>query len=93
MILLNPINLSQLTQAQLIAQTPKNHEGDDIRWILGAVQNAGAALIKLLAAVAASEPAIPVGRALRSLRNRRRTARYTVHVKPPYHPTSGSLIP
>jgi hypothetical protein len=34
-----------------------------------------------------------LGCALRSLQNRRRTARYTVHFKPPYHPTSGSLIP
>jgi hypothetical protein len=48
----------RVPQAELVAQTPEHHEGDDIGWILGPVQQAATTLIELLLAGAAAEPAI-----------------------------------
>src|ERR1700733_15387360 len=47
--------LGQDSQAELVAQTTGHHEGDDVGPILGPVQQAGAAVVKLLAAGAAAE--------------------------------------
>src|SRR5262249_38388332 len=44
---------------------PEHHESNDITRVLGSVQEAGAALVELLAAVTAAEPAIALRRALR----------------------------
>ena len=43
-------HLRQIPQAQLVAQPPEHHEGDDITRILRPVEHAGAALVELLAA-------------------------------------------
>ena len=43
-------HLRQIPQAQLVAQAPKYHEGDDIAGVLRLVQHIGAALVELLAA-------------------------------------------
>src|SRR6186713_1827318 len=67
-------HLGQVAQGQPVAQTPEHHERDDVARVLGPVQHAGAAFVELLAAFAAAEPAIALGRVLRPLRNSRRTA-------------------
>src|SRR5205085_10646326 len=76
-------HLGQIAQAQLVAQAPEHHERDDIGWILGPVQHAAAALVELLAARAAAEPAIALGGALRSLRDGFRPAFQAPHPRPP----------
>jgi hypothetical protein len=63
--------LRQVTEAQLATQAPEHHEGDDVAGILGPVQQAGAALIELLAAGATAEPAIALSGKLGPLLNGR----------------------
>src|SRR3954454_13723320 len=77
-------HLGQIAQAQLVAQAPEHHEGDDVGGILGPVQQSVGALVELLAARTAAEPAIALGGALRSLRDGLRAAFYTPHPRPPF---------
>src|SRR5690349_5382574 len=58
-------HLGEIAQAELVAQAPEHHERDDVARILRPVQQAGTALVKLPAALAAAEPAISLSRALR----------------------------
>src|ERR1700746_954558 len=60
-------HFGQIPQAELVAKPPEHHEGNDITRVLGSVQEAGAALVELLAAVTAAEPAIALRRALRPM--------------------------
>ena len=60
-------HLAQVAQGQAVAQAPQHHERDDVRGILSSVQQAGAALIELLATVAAAKPTVALGGALRPL--------------------------
>jgi hypothetical protein len=62
-------HLGQITQAELVAQPPEHHESNDIARVLGSVQQAGAALVELLATLAAAESAIALRRALRPLQH------------------------
>src|SRR5215212_9200780 len=57
--------------------------GDDIGRILGPVQQGAGALIELLAARTAAEPAIALGGALGSLRHSFRSAFQAPHLRPP----------
>src|SRR3984893_8323818 len=57
----------QIPQAELVAKPPEHHESNDITRVLGSVQEAGAALVELLAAITAAEPAIALRRPLRSV--------------------------
>src|SRR6185437_6126243 len=50
-------HLAQIPQARLVAQAPEHHEGDDVGGELCPVQGPTAALIELLTAAAAEEPA------------------------------------
>jgi hypothetical protein len=59
-------HLRQVSQVELVAQTPEHHEGDDIGGILGSVQQAGAAFVELFAAGVAS--AVTLRGAIRPLR-------------------------
>src|SRR3954464_14286957 len=72
-------HLGQIAQAQLVAQVPEHHEGDDVGRILRPVQQSVGALIELFATGAAAEPAVALGGALRSLRHGFRAAFYTPH--------------
>src|SRR5271166_4812466 len=72
-------HLGQVAQGELVAKPPEHHERDDVARVLGPVQHTAAALVELLAAFAAAEPAIALGRALRSLRPSRRTAVLAPH--------------
>jgi hypothetical protein len=60
-------HLGQVPQGELVAKPPEHHESNDITRVLGSVQEAGAALVELLAAVTAAEPAIALRRALRPM--------------------------
>src|SRR4051794_15558023 len=57
--------------------------GDDIGRILGPVQQGAGALVELLAAVTAAEPAIALGGALGSLCHGFRSAFQAPHLRPP----------
>src|SRR5690349_3061934 len=52
-------HLGEIAQAELVAQAPEHHERDDVARILRPVQQAGAALIELLAALTAGTGDIP----------------------------------
>src|SRR5215218_7504740 len=65
-------HLGQVAEAQLVAQAPEHHERNDVGGVLRPVQHTAAALIELLATGTAAEPAIALGGALRSLRDRLR---------------------
>jgi hypothetical protein len=60
-------HLDQIAQAQFVAQTPKHHEGDDVGGVFGPVQRRARALVELLAAGAAAEPAVALGSEVGSL--------------------------
>jgi hypothetical protein len=49
-------HLWQIAQAQLVAKPPKDHECDDVGWILSAIENSTAAFIELLTTGAAGLP-------------------------------------
>jgi hypothetical protein len=51
-------HLGQIAQAQFIAQALEHHEGKDIGRILRPVQHGNGALVELLAARTAAEPAV-----------------------------------
>jgi hypothetical protein len=51
-------HLAQVAQGQAVAQVPEHHERDAIGRVLGPVQQAGASLVELLAAIPAAEPMI-----------------------------------
>jgi hypothetical protein len=76
-------HLAQISQAQLVAQAPEHHEGDDVGGELCPVQSPTAALIELLTAAAAAEPAVAPGGALQPLRNGGRAALHAPHLSPP----------
>src|SRR5512132_2449546 len=76
-------HFGQVAQGELVAQAPKHHERDDIAGILGPVQQAAGALVELLAARAAAEASIALGRALGPLRRRLRSALDAPHSRPP----------
>src|SRR4051794_9647439 len=76
-------HLGQVAQAQLVAQAPEHHEGDDVGGILGPVQQSVGALVELLAARTAAEPAVALGGALGSLRDGFRAAFQAPHLRPP----------
>src|SRR3954451_17869616 len=84
------IHLGQVAQGQAVAQPPQHYKGNDVGGILGVVQNATAALVVLLAAAPAAEPAIALGDALRPLRHRGGAAGHTIHSQPSF-PRPGSL--
>src|SRR5271167_2879574 len=74
-------HLRQITQGKLVAQAPEHNEGDDVAGVLRSVQDAGTPLVELLAAGAASEPAVTLDGALGPLRNSRRAA-HRIHPAP-----------
>src|SRR5215204_1818080 len=76
-------HLGQVAQAQFVAQAPEHHERDDVGRILRPVQQSVGALVELLAARTAAEPAIALGGALGSLCHGFRAAFYTPHLRPP----------
>src|SRR3954469_12474285 len=84
-------HLAEVAQGEAVAQPPQHHERDDVGRVLRAVQQNTGALVVLLAAVAAAEPAIPLGGASRPLRHRGRAAGHTVHPRPPRRARSRSL--
>src|SRR4051812_31630079 len=57
-------HLGQVAQGQAVAQPPQHYECNDVGGILGVVQQPTAALVVLLAAAPAAEPAIALGGAL-----------------------------
>jgi hypothetical protein len=67
-------HLWQIAQGEFVSQTPEHHEGDNVAGVLRPVQNAGTPLVELLAAGAAAEPAVTLGRALAPFRDGRRAA-------------------
>ena len=72
-------HLAEVAQRQAVAQAPQHHEGDDVGRVLRPVEHPGAALVELLGAGAAAEPAVALGGALRPLRHRRGAAAHAVH--------------
>lgn len=72
----------QVTQGEPIAQAPEHHQPHLVGQILRPVQRGAGALVELLAAISATEPAIAVGRALGSLRHGGRTALPASHLDP-----------
>jgi len=54
-------HLGQIAQAQLVAKPPKDHECDDVGWILSAIENSTAAFIELLTTGAAPEASVTLG--------------------------------
>ena len=84
-------HLGQIAQAQLVAQAPEHHEGDDIGGILGPVQQGAGALVELLATGPAAEPAIALGGALGSLRYSFRPTFHTPHPRPPLAKRGGPI--
>src|SRR3954451_11070304 len=59
--------------------------------ILGPVQQGAGALVELLGARAAAEPAIALGRALRSLRDGLRSTFQAPHLRPPLFVRGGPI--
>ena len=55
-------HLWQIAQAQLVAKPPKDHQCDDVGWILSAIENSTAAFIELLTTGAAPEASVTPGR-------------------------------
>jgi hypothetical protein len=84
-------HLAEVAQGQAVAQSPQHHERDDVGRVLGVVQHGAGALVVLLAAVAAAEPAVALGGALRPLGHHGRAAGHTVHPRPPRRALSRSL--
>src|SRR4051794_38110048 len=76
-------HLGQIPQGQFVAQAPEHHEGDDVGRILRPVQQRVGALVELLAAVSAAEPAIALGGTLGPLRHSFRPAFQAPHPRPP----------
>ena len=72
-------HLWQIAQAQLVAKPPKDHECDDVGWILSAIENSTAAFIELLTTGAAPEASVTPGRPLTSFRYVRRATLYAPH--------------
>ena len=77
-------HLRQITQAQLVPESPEHHECDDVGRILCPVQNTSAALIKLLATNAAPEAPVTPGRPLWSFGNLFRVALDAPHFPFPH---------
>src|SRR3712207_1662204 len=50
-------HLAEVPQGQAVAQTPEHHQGDDVARVPRPVEHPGTALVELLAAGAAAEPA------------------------------------
>jgi len=56
-------HLGQIAQGELVAKAPEHHEGDNVGRVLGSVQQAAVALVDMVAALTAADPAV----ALRSM--------------------------
>src|SRR6516225_1572826 len=76
-------HLREITQAQLIAEAPKDHEGNYVAWVLRSVQLAGAALVELSAALPATKPTVSLCCPFRPLRHGRRPATHASHTLAP----------
>jgi hypothetical protein len=72
-------HFGQIAQGQAVAYAPEHHQRDHVGGILAVVQQPTAALVVLLAAPPAAEPAVAPGRALQPLRHSLGAAGYTVH--------------
>ena len=72
-------HLAEIAQGQAVAQAPQQHQGDDVARVLRPVQQAGAALIELFAAVAEAEPALALSGAVRPLSDSGRAATDAFH--------------
>src|SRR5271163_3372025 len=72
-------HLWQIAQARLVAKPPKDHECDDVGWILSAIENTTAAFTELLTTGAAPEASVTPGRPLTSFRHVRRVTLYAPH--------------
>ena len=75
----NQEHFRQVAQTQLVAETPKDHEGDNVGRVLGSVQNAAAPFIELFATGVASEPPVALRGPFWSLRSLLRVARDAPH--------------
>jgi hypothetical protein len=60
-------HLGEVAQAELVAKPPEHHEGDHVGGVLGPVQHGAGALVGLLAAAPAAEPATALSRPPRAL--------------------------
>jgi hypothetical protein len=69
----------QVAQTQLVAETLKDQERDDVGWVRGPVQNFAASFIELLATGVPPEPPVALGGLVRPLRNLLRVARDATH--------------
>jgi hypothetical protein len=67
-------HLRQVAQAEFVAQPPEHHESDDVRRILGPVQQALTALIELFAAGTTAKSAVALSGRLVPFRDGRRAA-------------------
>jgi hypothetical protein len=74
---------AEVPQREPVAQPPQHHERDDVGRVLRPVQQAGAALVGLLAALPAAEPAVALGGAVRPLRDGGRSAAHAPHTLAP----------
>ncbi len=75
-------HLGQVTQSQAVTQPPQHHAGDDVRWVLGVVQQPSATLVELFASVVAAKSTVALGGALRPLRDLCQAAGHTIHLRP-----------
>jgi hypothetical protein len=82
-------HLAEIAQDQAVAQPPQHHQRDNVARVLCTVQQAGTAPIELLAAIAAAEPAITLGGAVRPLGKSGRIAAEAFHFQDPSQPLAG----
>lgn len=80
----NGKHLGQIAQGELVTQAPEHQERDHVGRLLHPVQQGAAALVELLPALAAAEPAIALCGALGPLDDRRRPALGAPHSRPPH---------
>ena len=74
----------QIAQTQLVSESPEDHERDDVGWVLSAVQDSAAALIKLLSANAAPEVPVTLSRPIWPFGNLLRVALDAPHFPFPH---------
>src|SRR6516165_6234845 len=76
-------HLSKITQAQFVAEPPKDHERNHVARVLRPVQLTGAALIVLPVAIPVTKPTVALCRAFRPLCQGRQPATHTAHPRTP----------
>jgi hypothetical protein len=76
-------HLAEVAQGQAVAQSPQHHQRDHVARVLGPVQQAGAALVELLAAITAAEPALALDGAVQPLGDSGRAAADAFHPQDP----------